>query len=76
MNEKTTSPSKGGGRRRPSRHVSATSASVGECALPRVPDMEWALFGKPPCAKGHGDCDSDCEYGLAGPCVKEITDAN
>lgn len=30
-----------------------------------------ALFGVPRCAKGHGDCDHSCEYGLAGPCVKE-----
>jgi hypothetical protein len=35
-------------------------------------DVERALFGKPRCAKGYGDCHADCEYGLAGPCINEI----
>lgn len=37
--------------------------------------MERALFGRPVCAKGHGDCHPDCEFGLAGPCLNETNTA-
>lgn len=60
-------------------HALKMAIEIGQTKTTAEADVMRALFGVPKCAKGHGDCHPNCEYGLAGPCVnralKEVTDA-